>query len=244
MERKLLLSERIMKQRKLFLIASLLLSVAGVQTAFAQKVKINLAEGKTLIYRVSRIESIEFLDLGEMGEHEWVDLGLPSGTLWATTNVGAENPEDSGYLIAWGETEPKETYSWATYQYYDAATGLLTKYNSSDGLTELQPEDDAATENWGSGWKTPTKEQFEELISYTNNQTTTINGQEVRRFTSKVGGYTDQSIIIPIRGESGGDYWVSAPLASESYPYHFSAWFVKWYTDDPRYEGSYIRPVR
>jgi hypothetical protein len=231
-----------MKKRNLFLIASLLLSVAGVQTAFAQKVKINLTEGKTLIYKVSRIESIEFLEPEQMGEHEWVDLGLPSGTLWATCNIGAENPEDSGYLIAWGETEPKEIYSWATYQYYE--NGQLTKYNSSDGLTELQPEDDAATENWGSDWKTPTKEQFDELISNTSNQKASINEQEVRIFTSTVGGYTNQSIILPIRGESGGDYWVSAPLSSVEYPYHLSAWFVSWYTDDARYIGSYIRPVR
>lgn len=222
----------------------ILLSVAGLQTALAQKVKINLAKGKSIIYKVSRIESIEFLEPEQVGEHEWVDLGLPSGTLWATCNIGAEDPEDCGYLIAWGETYPKETYTWATYQYYDATTGHLTKYNSSDSLTELEPEDDAATENWGNGWKTPTKEQFDELISYTSNQSITVNGQDVRRFTSTVEGYTDQSIIIPIRGEAGGDYWVSAPLSNESYPYHFSAYFVKWYTDDPRCAGSYIRPVR
>ncbi len=231
-----------MKQRLLFLIASLLLSVAGVQTAFAQKMKINLVTGKTVKYKVSQIKNVEFEEEEPMGEHEWVDLGLPSGTLWATTNIGAENPEDNGYLIAWGETEPKETYSWATYQHYDSASGQLTKYNLADGLTELEPEDDAATENWGSGWKMPTKEQFDELISNTTSQRTTVNGKSVCCFTSKMEGYTDQSIIFPI-GETG-DYWVSTPLYDLNYPYHLSVWFVSWYTDDLRYVGNYIRPVR
>lgn len=229
-----------MKMRILFLIASLLLSVAGVQTAFAQKVKINLVTGKTIKYKVSQIESIEFEEALPIGEHEWVDLGLPSGTLWATCNIGAENPEDSGYLIAWGETDPKATHSWETYRYYE--NGVVTKYNASDGLTELEPEDDAATENWGDDWKTPTKDQFDELISCTTNQSITVNGQGVRCFTSKMEGYTDQSVIFPI-GETG-DYWVCTPLYNLNYPYHLSVYFVKWYTDDLRYVGNYVRPVR
>lgn len=238
-----------MKQRSIVFV--LLLTMAGTATAQKQrsagetiaKVKINLAAGKTLTYKVSQIESIEFVEV-PMGEHEWVDLGLPSGTLWATCNVGAETPEDSGYLIAWGETEPKETYSWDTYRYYEG--GVVTKYNASDGLTELEPEDDAATANWGSDWKTPTKEQFDELISNTTNQRITVNGQSVCCFTSKVEGYTDQFIILPFCPTSDGgtgDYWVSTHY-SEKYPYHLSAWFVSWYTDDYRCIGNSVRPVR
>ena len=49
--------------------------------------------------------------------HEWVDLGLPSGTLWATMNIGASSPEEYGDYFAWGETQPKEVYNWSTYSW-------------------------------------------------------------------------------------------------------------------------------
>ena len=96
--------------------------------------------------------------------HEYVDLGLPSGTLWATCNVGADTPEGYGDYFAWGETTPKTTYNWNTYKYCNGGEGLntLTKYCSdsnfgyngfTDNLTVLQlMDDDAATVNWGSGW--------------------------------------------------------------------------------------------
>ena len=95
-------------------------------------------------------------------EHEWVDLGLTSGTLWATCNVGATAPEDYGDYFAWGETEPKEDYSWSTYKWcngsYKTQTKYCTnsKYGTVDDKTELEPEDDAAFVNWGSTWRMPT----------------------------------------------------------------------------------------
>lgn len=99
--------------------------------------------------------------------HEYVDLGLPSGTLWATCNIGATSPEKYGNYYAWGETEPKKDYSWNTYKYgtynddYDYSK--LTKYNGIDGLTTLEADDDAATTNWGDAWRTPTSAEWEEL---------------------------------------------------------------------------------
>lgn len=106
-------------------------------------------------------------------EHEYVDLGLPSGTLWATCNVGADIPWEYGYYFAWGETEPRRgdyyVYNWTTYKYCNGNYKQLTKYciNSSygmvDGKTILESLDDAATANWGDEWKMPSKEQFEEL---------------------------------------------------------------------------------
>ena len=109
-------------------------------------------------------------------EHEYVDLGLPSGTLWATCNVGASKPEDYGDHFAWGETKTKDVYYWDTYKH---AKGIdkLTKYcdesdygykGFADTLTELQPIDDPATANWGNGWYTPKKEQWDELMAHTN----------------------------------------------------------------------------
>ena len=90
--------------------------------------------------------------------HEWVDLGLPSGTLWATCNVGASSPEGYGDYFAWGETEPKDYYDWSTYKWCNGNEVTLTKYCTdsffgyngfTDGKTELDPEDDAAYVNWG-----------------------------------------------------------------------------------------------
>ena len=66
--------------------------------------------------------------------HEYVDLGLPSGTLWATCNVGADTPEGYGYYFAWGETQQKEAYNWSTYKYSHGNSDLLTKYCSVSEL--------------------------------------------------------------------------------------------------------------
>ena len=102
------------------------------------------------------------------GDYDYVDLGLPSGILWATCNVGATVPEDYGDYFAWGETESKTNYGWNTYQYCMGNLSLLTKYcnNSSygyngftDNLTILEPSDDATTVNLGADWRMPTKEE-------------------------------------------------------------------------------------
>ena len=86
--------------------------------------------------------------------HDYVDLGLPSGTLWATCNVGATNPEDFGDYFAWGETKPKDVYDWKSYQYGNCTFERfeMTKYCTDscwglngfvDNLTVLEPADDA-----------------------------------------------------------------------------------------------------
>ena len=105
--------------------------------------------------------------------HEYVDLGLPSGTLWATMNIGANAPGESGDYFAWGETEPKDYYDWTTYKWCNSTSSGVIKYctNSSDGhngftdgKTELDPADDAAYVNWGHSWRMPTMEQIQELV--------------------------------------------------------------------------------
>ncbi len=161
-------------------------------------------------------------------EHEYVDLGLPSGTLWATCNVGASKPEEYGDFFAWGETTPKSTYNCSTYKWCNGSETTMTKYCTqseygyngfTDNLTELQPEDDAATANWGSGWKMPSLDQIEELIngSYTTSEWTTLNGVYGRKVTSKSNG---NSIFLPAAGGrwydelygagSSGYFWSSS----------------------------------
>lgn len=155
--------------------------------------------------------------------HAYVDLGLPSGTLWATCNVGAKKPEDYGDYFAWGETQPKANYSNTTYKYSKAKVhGGYTKYsyNTEDGyngyvdkLTILEQIDDAATVNWGGSWRTPTKDECEELLTYTSKKVETIHKIKGMRLT----GPNGQSIFLPATGNrvdtrllhngSEGSYW-------------------------------------
>lgn len=139
---------------------------------------------------------------GTYNGHAYVDLGLPSGTLWATCNVGADTPEGFGDYFAWGETTPKTTYNWSTYQYCNGDYDQMTKYcdrpdfgynGFTDNLTVLQPMDDAATTNWGNGWCMPTDDQWGELLRKTTNQWTTRNGVNGRLFTASNGN----SIFLP-----------------------------------------------
>lgn len=116
-------------------------------------VKERFPDGKYAVYNGT--EEVEACD--------FVDLGLPSGTLWATKNVGAENPEDIGDLFAWGEIETKDTFSLDNYKWYDE--GDMTKYNYNDGKTSLDLEDDVAyMANPECGFHMPTPAQWYELV--------------------------------------------------------------------------------
>ena len=145
---------------------------------------------------------------------DWVDLGLPSGLLWATRNVGAASPTDYGDYFAWGETSPKSVYTGDTYRYFNSDYDL-TKYNGSDGLTILQPGDDAATANYGG--RTPTYEEWVELTGNTTSQWVTVNGVAGRCFT----GSNGKSLFLPAAGYRGG----SVLLNAGSYGYYWSSSF-------------------
>ena len=147
---------------------------------------------------------------GDDGEHDFVDLGLPSGTLWATMNVGAEAPEDYGDYFAWGETEEKDSYDWSTYKWCNGSSNTLTKYCTSsnygyngftDNKTELDPEDDAATVNWGQDWRMPSQDQIDELLNNCTSEWTTSNGVAGRLFTSNING---ASLFLPAAGTRYG----------------------------------------
>ena len=193
---------------------------------------------------------------GQQDNHEYVDLGLPSGTLWATCNVGASKPEEYGDYFAWGETTPKSTYDWSTYFDTDDGGSTFKKYKNNGGLTELQPEDDAATVNWGSGWKMPSRAQIEELCngSYTTSEWTQLNGVYGRKVTSKSNG---NSIFLPAAGlrwygelydaGSRGGYWSSSLDPSYNNDGACYLYFDSGYWDwgsDYRYGGPSVRAVR
>lgn len=134
--------------------------------------------------------------------HEWVDLGLDSGTLWATCNVGAETPEEYGDYFAWGETTPQQSYDWNTYKWCEGSEFTMTKYctrsnyGTIDNKTELDPEDDVAYVNWSPLWRTPTEEQLQELIDSCTWSWTSRNS--VKGFS--VVGPNGNSIFLPAAG--------------------------------------------
>lgn len=201
---------------------------------------------------------------GRYNGHEWVDLGLPSGTLWATCNVGASKPEDYGDYYAWGETKTKSIYNWKTYKYANGYEFTLTKYcddyregnnGFTDNLTTLQPGDDAATANWGNGWRVPSNNQWIELRSKTTNKWTTQNGVKGRLFTAENG----QSIFLPAAGskysydkvtlDPVGGYGcymsrsVKAGLPGLAWRFQFDSGKTNFYGED-RVVGFSVRPVR
>lgn len=139
--------------------------------------------------------------------HEYVDLGLPSGTLWATCNLGATSPEQYGDFYAWGETTGysslDRTFDWTTYTLCSGTATSLTKYctdssyGTVDNQTTLDLSDDAANQIWGGAWHIPTDAQLTELRENTTLTNETINGIAGRRLTSKLNG---NSIFMPFTG--------------------------------------------
>ena len=173
---------------------------------------------------------------GSGNDHEYVDLGLPSGLLWAICNLGANTPEEYGDYFAWGETQPKDNFNWSTYVHCMGSDITLTKYcnNSSfgyngftDNLTTLLPEDDAATANWGNNWRMPTKTEWRELFTKTTVTWTTQNGVSGYRFTASNGN----TLFLPSTGCRYNDhlfyagshayYWSSSLYTDPNDAWHF-----------------------
>ena len=190
--------------------------------------------------------------------HEWVDLGLPSGTLWATCNLGANSPEEYGDYFAWGETEPKDVYNWSTYKWCNGTEYSLTKYctdssyGAVDNKLELDPKDDAAYVNWGENWRMPTKDQLEELQTECTWTWTTQNGVNGRL----VIGPNGNSLFLPAAGDrydsslydvgSYGYYWSRALYSSKpNYAFYLSFYsgYVGW-RSYLRRSGRAVRAVR
>lgn len=202
---------------------------------------------------------------------EMVDLGL--SVKWAKYNIGANpgsTPESYyGGFYAWGETETKSDYSWATYKYANGASDKLTKYcptnksdywngtGSPDNKLVLDAVDNIATQTYGSNYRMPTKEEIEELKALPNQWVTDYNGisgLNGRVFT----GTNGNTLFIPANGyfdgstnDSAGSYcglW-SSSLYSDG-PYY--AWNLYLYLNsdfiflgnDNRCYGFSVRAVR
>ena len=139
---------------------------------------------------------------GSTDKVEYVDLGLPSGNLWAKCNLGASSPEAYGDYYAWGEVEPKQVYTNSNHKWYKEGAPSLgfTKYNNEDGKLTLEDEDDAVIQKLGNGWRTPTLADFRELTNQklTTIKKTTLNGVAGYQITSKKNN--KKSIFIPFAG--------------------------------------------
>lgn len=200
---------------------------------------------------------------GSLNGHEWVDLGLPSGLKWATYNVGASAPEEPGSYFAWGETEPKALYNWTTYKFQLETNWLgkikrLSKYVTStrlgvvDGKERLEPEDDAATVQWGERWRLPTRKEQDELRTNCTWTLTKLRGKNGYKVTSNTNG---NSIFLPaaeclngasLSGDGFRGYYLSSSLNSDDPYYAYILFFNSIYTDwyrGGRYFGFSVRPV-
>lgn len=177
---------------------------------------------------------------GELNGHSYVDLGLPSGTLWATCNIGASHAEDQGELYAWGETRTKANYYWDNYCYGDGWWSL-TKYcpnpdygydGFADYRTRLLPSDDVATVKWGDGWRMPSYNEVRELFLECSWKDVRINGVKGFLFTGMNGN------TLFIRGDI--ELWSNELDVSK--PFYAYCWCYDAYCRE-RPEGCYVRPV-
>ena len=209
-------------------------------------------------------------EVNDKSPAEAIDLGLPSGTLWASCNVGATKPEEYGDYFAWGEITPKENYSESTYKWCNGDLDKLTKYNANnsygtvDNKTELELTDDAAYMNWGGRWRMPSLDQIKELLDNCDWEWTKLNGVRGQKATSKKNGNT---IFFPAADYYApwgipdvnnsvyacGEYWSRTLCTSYSdsgYGLRFDTSTVPGtrdvlgWDDCPREFGLSIRPVR
>ena len=202
--------------------------------------------------------------------YEYVDLGLPSGLKWAKCNIGAEKESDYGLYFQWGDVvgynkdqvgsgEGKKHFSWSDYKYCNGTYTSLTKYCTNsyygtvDNKTVLEPSDDAATVNMGGCWRIPSKEEYNELLNNTTNQTHYVDGVPGRLFISKINNNT---LFFPLSGRASeggiyktkeqGNYWscsLKNPLDNGSccLTFDYSGYCSTTYSD--RYYGYSVRGI-
>lgn len=197
--------------------------------------------------------------------HEYVDLGLPSGLLWATCNVGAIKPEDFGEYFAWGGISPQKVYSWYPSPYQKVYTDnfaetKFSKYDPDSSTTNsdlkktiLDQEDDAAHINWGGNWRMPIYEELEELKNECIWTFTTLNNVKGYKVTSRK---NNKSIFLPFAGSRNdsdldgageyGGYWTSTLAKTSTYCAYslcLESNNISWEYWTRRKFGLSIRPI-
>ena len=179
---------------------------------------------------------------------EAVDLGLPSGTLWASYNIGATKPEEYGDYFSWGETEVRDKYYFTTYSLCDGTVTSCHDIGENISGTKY----DVAHVKWGNGWCMPTKDDFRELVYNCDYKETTLNGVKGFQFTGSNGKY----IFLPYTGycwdtensKAGteGSYWSATQTTSvnKAHEMSFRNDRMLWDCYINRFAGLTVRPVK
>lgn len=196
--------------------------------------------------------------------YEFVDLDLPSGTVWAKYNIGAKTETDYGLYFQWGDTqgysasqvgsasEGKKEFLFNDYKYADSVSGKTTKYNETDGKTVLDADDDAVIAHMGGEWRMPTKDDIDELVANTNVEKIEKNGVFIAVFSSKLDA--TKKLFIPLAGDAynstieneghGGLIWSKTMNEDWTFPYRLTTnGTIGRVGTQFRYSGCNIRGV-
>ena len=213
----------------------------------------NKSEADALAEIAKKLEELKAAGGSTTVVKDCVDLGLPSGLMWRKYNVGANSEYEKGNYYAWGETVTKQDYFSTTYKWceLDGAIKRYTKYNETDKLTLLQPEDDAATANLGENYRTPTPKEWEELLAECTWEvaTTTNKNNETVIDYWKVVGPNGNFIILPSAGYYFMKKWISYASCYQSASEMVISWEIDETNEMPimfeakRELGYPVRPV-
>ena len=204
-----------------------------------------------------------FDEIDDTDDGQPVDLGLPSGTKWMKSNIGATKPSDFGKFFQWGDTqgyknESEHQFNWEDYKFGNYNS--LTKYNNTDQLTLLEPSDDSAVAATSGQASMPTKDQLQELIKETEHRwlhlANGVNGMKFWKKDTEEPTDGDSYIFIPAAGHcydgghygvgSWGDIWSASPnetFANSAWCRSFDAGYVVMYGCSYRCCGRSVRGV-
>ena len=223
-------------------------AINGIKDEIANLVKEvkdgNKSEADALAEIAKKIEALKAAGGSTTVVKDCVDLGLPSGLMWRKYNVGANSEYEKGNYYAWGETVTKQKYDITTYKWVEliGETTYYTKYNETDKLTLLQPEDDAATANLGNNNRTPTKEDWQELLAECTWEVATTTNKNNKTVIDywKVVGPNGNFIILPSAGYYYVDKWISYGSCYQS----TSGTAINWEIDETNEMPSMYKVIR
>ena len=237
--------------KKLFTLFTLVMMLAS--TTMAQiKLYVHQSDGSRVEFIASEVDSITFSETNTPNnplpddeededdvvyDVEAVDLGLSSGILWASCNVGASKPTDLGDLFAYAELEPKDTYTYENYKWKDRNS----KYSHVPGGVRIELADDAARYNMGGKWRIPSDEELKELVNECIWTWTTLNGA----VGYEVLGPNGNTIFLPVKdlGPNSASFYRSNYLNDLTINLHLHADVVAVKNQMSAYDGFSIRPV-
>lgn len=232
-------------------------AINGIKDEIANLVKAvedgNKSEADALAEIAKKLEELKAAGGSTTVVKDYVDLGLPSGLMWRKYNVGANSEYEKGNYYAWGETVTKQDYFSTTYKWceLDGAIKRYTKYNKTDKLTLLQPEDDAATANLGENYRTPTPKEWEELLAECTWEVATTTNKNNKTVIDywKVVGPNGNFIILPSAGYYFEEKWISYTSCYQSASEKAICWEIDETNEMPsmynvkREYGYPVRPV-